>query len=208
MNKATEKLSRIFKLEAQQGFEDRAVMGGLVRLTQTWESDAREVAMDEKTIQFVSQKFSSYAQLSPVERKNLLIEIAEKLTMQDELNLQAFAVSDSMPDLSQALTVEDERQTGRVNARSHLSTTASTNLSTSLSASTQRARAKSPVSAARPTHQAGDNSIVSRAQSGPKTAEAKTAEAKTAGAKSSPAPRFGIEAPVTVIRGVGDKQAE
>jgi ATP-dependent DNA helicase RecG len=198
MNKATEKLSRIFKLEAQQGFEDRAVMGGLVRLTQTWESDAREVAIDEKTIQFVSQKFSSYAQLSPVERKNLLIEIAEKLTMQDELNLQAFAVSDSMPDLSQALTVEDERQTGRVNARSHLSTTASTNVSTSLSASTQRARAKSPVSAVRPTHQAGDSSIVSRAQAG----------SKTAGAKSSPAPRFGIEAPVTVIRGVGDKQAE
>jgi len=39
MNKATEKLSRIFKLEAKQGFENRAVMGGMVRLTQAWESD-------------------------------------------------------------------------------------------------------------------------------------------------------------------------
>ena len=65
MNKATEKLSRIFKLEAQQGFENRAVMGGMVRLTQAWESDAREVAMDETTIQFVSQKFSAYEQLVP-----------------------------------------------------------------------------------------------------------------------------------------------
>ena len=207
MNKATDKLSRIFKLEAQQGFEDRAVMGGLVRLTQTWESDAREVAMEEKTIQFVSQKFGSYAQLSPIERKNTLIEIAEKLAMQETLNLPAFAVSDAMPDLSQTVNEEDERQTASVNARSHLlksmSASETTSKSTGISASSQRARAKSPVSAARPTHQAGDSSSVAIGQSGPKTAGA-----KTAGVKSPPAPRFGIEAPVTVIRGVGDKQAE
>ncbi|MGI5900836.1 MAG: ATP-dependent DNA helicase RecG, partial [Christensenellales bacterium] len=207
MNKATEKLSRIFKLEAQQGFENRAVMGGLVRLTQTWESDAREVAMEEKTIQFVSQKFGSYAQLSPIERKNTLIEIAEKLAIQETLNLPAFAVSDAMPDLSQTVNEEDERQTASVNARSHLlksiSASETTSKSTGISASSQRARAKSPVSAARPTHQAGDSSSVAIGQSGPKTAGA-----KTAGVKSPPAPRFGIEAPVTVIRGVGDKQAE
>lgn len=207
MNKATEKLSRIFRLEAQQGFENRAVMGGLVRLTQTWESDAREVAMEEKTIQFVSQKFGSYAQLSPIERKNTLIEIAEKLAIQETLNLPAFAVSDAMPDLSQTVNEEDERQTASVNARSHLlksiSASETTSKSTGISASSQRARAKSPVSAARPTHQAGDSSSVAIGQSGPKTAGA-----KTAGVKSPPAPRFGIEAPVTVIRGVGDKQAE
>jgi len=194
MNKATEKLSRIFKLEAKQGFENRAVMGGMVRLTQAWESDAREVAMDEKTIQFVSQKFSVYEQLSPAERKTALIEIAERLAILETLNLQAFAVSEALPDFSQAVSAENGRQSANINARSHLSNDKSTGTATS----TQRARAKSPVSAVRPTHQAGASSSVSGAQAGK----------KSAGAKATPAPRFGIEASVTVIRGIGDKQAE
>ncbi|HQC63913.1 MAG TPA: OB-fold nucleic acid binding domain-containing protein, partial [Anaerolineaceae bacterium] len=194
MNKATEKLSRIFKLEAQQGFENRAVMGGMVRLTQAWESDAREVAMDETTIQFVSQKFSVYEQLNPAERKTALIEIAEQLAIQETLNLQAFAVSETLADFSQAVSAENGSQSANLNARSHLSKSLPTNISTS----TQRARTKSPVSAARPTHQAGASSSVSSARVG----------TKSAGAKTTPAPRFGIEAPVTVIRGIGDKQAE
>ncbi len=119
-------------------------------------------------------------------------------------------MSDALPDFSKAVSAENGRQSANLNARSHLSSDKSTGTATSkstgiatskstgIATSTQRERAKSPVSAARPTHQAGMGSSVSSARVG----------TKSAGDKTTPAPRFGIEAPVTVIRGIGDKQAE
>lgn len=42
MASITEKYAKIFNLEASKGYQDRAVFGGLKRLKDAWQSDARE----------------------------------------------------------------------------------------------------------------------------------------------------------------------
>lgn len=195
MNKAAEKLSRIFKLEAQQGFENRAVMGGLAKLTPAWQSNAREVQLDEELIQWVSQHFARYQALNPIERQKVLIEISERLEMGEVLDLGAYQPSAFIPLATQ------QTLSGMSASKAGSSTSKSTKTQNETLIPSRTRRPKAPTSAARPTH--SEDSAIAGAQK-PSAGQSSTSKPE----QKTRSTQFGIEAPVTVIRGVGDKQAE
>ena len=55
MKPSIEKLQKFFKLEADRGYDNKAVMGGLSRMLETWIAEARADQMDEDLIQMVSR---------------------------------------------------------------------------------------------------------------------------------------------------------
>lgn len=73
----TEKYSRILKLEASQGYENRAVIGGLARLVEAFRADAREEGFDERRINEVVQVLQHYAGGNKIERGNSLLRLAD-----------------------------------------------------------------------------------------------------------------------------------
>lgn len=198
MNKATEKVSRIFKLEAQQGFENRAVMGGFERFIPAWQSDAREVALDEKLIQTVSQHFSAYGALNPIERQKVLIEIAKSLDIDKLLNLDAFKPSPFIPLAKQP--PHSLQQTSKL--KGSIPGSVGQDL---IPSPTRQRRAKAATSTGMPTQSVetmqdlGQTEAQRKKETDPKNAAAKPVRSTK---------QFGIEAPVTVIRGIGEKQAD
>lgn len=66
------RLQKIFKLEAERGHDNRAVMGGLDRMLEMWESEARADLIQEELIQAVMVRLRDYSRLSPASRAESL----------------------------------------------------------------------------------------------------------------------------------------
>lgn len=66
------RLQKIFKLEAERGHDNRAVMGGLDRMLELWESEARADSINEDLIQAVIIRLRDYPRLSPASRAESL----------------------------------------------------------------------------------------------------------------------------------------
>ncbi len=66
------RLQKIFKLEAERGHDNRAVMGGLDRMLEMWESEARADSIQEELIQAVITRLRDYSRLSPASRAESL----------------------------------------------------------------------------------------------------------------------------------------
>lgn len=66
------RLQKIFKLEAERGHDNRAVMGGLDRMLDLWESEARADSINEDLIQAVVTRLRDYPRLSPTSRAESL----------------------------------------------------------------------------------------------------------------------------------------
>lgn len=66
------RLQKIFKLEAERGHDNRAVMGGLDRMLEMWESEARADSIQEELIQAVITRLRDYPRLSPASRAESL----------------------------------------------------------------------------------------------------------------------------------------
>jgi len=66
------RLQKIFKLEAERGHDNRAVMGGLDRMLELWESEARADSIHEDLIQAVIIRLRDYPRLSPASRAESL----------------------------------------------------------------------------------------------------------------------------------------
>ncbi len=63
-----EKLLKFLALEAERNFDNKAVVGGLERVQQLWEMDAREARLPEDLIGKISDRLVTYKTLSPEER--------------------------------------------------------------------------------------------------------------------------------------------
>jgi ATP-dependent DNA helicase RecG len=72
MKPSLQKLQKFFKLEAERGYDDRAVVGGLERIINTWENDARVDNLPEELIQAVIARLRDYNRLSPTSRQEAL----------------------------------------------------------------------------------------------------------------------------------------
>ncbi len=81
MQKIIEKYYKIFHLEGSQGYENKAVMGGLQALGKTWPSEAREQGASESLIPVISSLFSHYPDLDPEKRRKVLLEIGDLLSI-------------------------------------------------------------------------------------------------------------------------------
>ncbi len=99
MANISEKYAKIFQLEAAKGYQDKAVMGGLQRLTAAWLSDAREAGLPEKLISDVNKKLESYHALSAPARREMLLEIGSllKIPSMRELPMPPKAEKEAAP---------------------------------------------------------------------------------------------------------------
>lgn len=79
MQKIREKYFKIFQLEGSQGYENKAVMGGLQAMGKTWPSEAREQGVSESLIPVISSLFNHYPVLDPENRRKALLEIGDLL---------------------------------------------------------------------------------------------------------------------------------
>lgn len=72
MNSAIQKFLNYSRLEAQRGFDNRAVVGGLENMLEPWEAEARETQLPEHLIQLITGRLRDYARLSADSRAEML----------------------------------------------------------------------------------------------------------------------------------------
>ena len=66
------KLQKFFKLEAEREYDNRAVLGGLSRMLEPWEAEARQEGLPEDLISAVLSRLRDYNRLSPASRQEAL----------------------------------------------------------------------------------------------------------------------------------------
>ena len=72
MQQSLEKLRKFFRLEHGNGYENTAIIGGLAKMLDYWEGEARADGIQEEVIQAVMQRLRSYDGLSPQSRADAL----------------------------------------------------------------------------------------------------------------------------------------
>jgi ATP-dependent DNA helicase RecG len=72
MQPSLEKLRKFFRLEHENGYNNSAIIGGLAKMLDFWEGDARADGITEEVIQAVVQRLRSYDGLSPDSRADSL----------------------------------------------------------------------------------------------------------------------------------------
>ena len=72
MQPSLEKLRKFFRLEHENGYANSAIIGGLAKMLDFWEGDARADGIQEEVIQAVVQRLRSYDGLSPQSRADAL----------------------------------------------------------------------------------------------------------------------------------------
>ena len=72
MQTSLEKLRKFFRLEHENGYSNSAIIGGLAKMLDFWEGEARADGLQEEVIQAVVQRLRSYDGLSPQSRADAL----------------------------------------------------------------------------------------------------------------------------------------
>lgn len=72
MQPSLEKLRKFFRLEHGNGYSNTAIIGGLAKMLDYWEGEARADGIQEEVIQAVVQRLRSYDGLSPQSRADAL----------------------------------------------------------------------------------------------------------------------------------------
>ncbi len=72
MQPSLEKLRKFFRLEHENGYANNAIIGGLAKMLDFWEGEARVDGIQEEVIQAVVQRLRSYDGLSPTSRADAL----------------------------------------------------------------------------------------------------------------------------------------
>ena len=79
MPPAVEKLLKFLRLEADRGYDNRSVLGGLDRMLEPWQAEARQQDIPEAVIQVVVSRLRDYPQLTPASRQEVLQGIRARL---------------------------------------------------------------------------------------------------------------------------------
>src|SRR4026209_1022812 len=72
MQPSLEKLRKFFRLEHENGYANSAIIGGLAKMLDYWEGEARADNVKEEVIQAVVQRLRPYDGLSPQSRADAL----------------------------------------------------------------------------------------------------------------------------------------
>ena len=72
MNSAIVKIAKFLRLEAERGFDDCAVVGGLGKMLEPWKSEAQALGLAEDLISAVESRLRDYNRLSPGSRNEVL----------------------------------------------------------------------------------------------------------------------------------------
>jgi len=108
MQPSLEKLRKLFRLEYDNGYQDRAVIGGLVKILDFWEAEARNGGVPEESVQAVSACLRSYHDLAQAERAESLKKLWKQIQGQaaTRSDTPAEAPSASSSDLSPAAAAQ------------------------------------------------------------------------------------------------------
>ena len=99
----TEKLQKFFRLEASQGYANRAVLGGLQRLAESWPAEAREAGIEESIIPTVTRLLRQYQGMPAVERRDALIKMSELVKLPNARSFpEALYGGEAGPEKAQA----------------------------------------------------------------------------------------------------------
>jgi len=79
MKSSIEKLRKFFRLEAERGYDNKAVMGGLANILSAWELEARDDQLPEQIIQAVISRLRDYHHLSEESREVALKGIWQRV---------------------------------------------------------------------------------------------------------------------------------
>lgn len=72
MQSSLEKLRKFFRLEAENKYANTAVIGGLAKILDFWEAEARNEGLSEDLIQLVAARLRDYQRLTPISRADTL----------------------------------------------------------------------------------------------------------------------------------------
>jgi ATP-dependent DNA helicase RecG len=79
MNPSVEKLTKFLRLEADRGFDNRAVLGGLERMIEPWKAEALAQGVPPALIEAVEARLRDYPGLSPRSREDALAGLWRRL---------------------------------------------------------------------------------------------------------------------------------
>src|SRR5512140_442507 len=72
MQSSLEKLRKFFRLEAENKYANTAVIGGLAKILDFWEAEARNEGLSEELVQLVTTRLRDYQRLTPASRADTL----------------------------------------------------------------------------------------------------------------------------------------
>ncbi len=110
MQRSTEKLYKIFKLESEFGYTNKAVVGGLEKLAETWVGDARVDSIPEDKIQQVLMILNQYPDLTHAERPKAVRKIGGILDSPGIKNLNQHLPSEDPNDPSASLPSSSDKE--------------------------------------------------------------------------------------------------
>ncbi len=114
MEKAINSLNRVLDLEKKQGYQDKAVVGGIRQFAAFWIGQAREQAVDEADkalVEQIAESLMDYSRLPGVEARAETIEmLQDKIRWREQRKLETEPVETPAPDTEQPSGPEDERQ--------------------------------------------------------------------------------------------------
>ena len=191
MQSSLEKLRKFFRLERENGYQDSAIIGGLAKMLDYWEGEARADGVQEDVIQAVAQRLRSYGGLTPESRADALKGLWKR-------------ISETYPEAAQR-PGNGPRPVGNA-ANASLSETVSLPRPADETAPTQPLRPNAPV-------QSNRGRDVSRAGSGPRPDGGRQRQPTPSRAESAPGGRHSqtpaaLNAPLTVLQGVGPVHAK
>lgn len=96
MQPSLEKLRKFFRLEYDNGYQDRAVIGGFVKILDLWQAEARNESVPEEILQAVAACLRGYRDLTPEARAEAL------KTLWKQIQGQTATRRESQPDASPA----------------------------------------------------------------------------------------------------------
>ena len=183
MNPALKKLTKYLRLEADRGYDNRAVVGGLQQMLDPWEAEARKTDLPEKIIEVVLTHLQDYSHLTPNSRQETLKDLWSSLGAE----LPNLPIHDA-PALVKPNALTKEIAESKDRASSTLVATEAQPISETTGIEAQRPPSQPPS-----THLPQPETI--RAPKGDQLAEPEE-------------PPAALEAPLTTIAGIGPKSAK
>lgn len=104
MQTSLEKLRKFFRLEHENGYSNNAIIGGLAKMLDFWEGEARADGIQEEVIQAVVQRLRSYDGLSPQSRADVLKGLWKR-------------IGDTYPETQQKTRVPPAKGEGQMQSR-------------------------------------------------------------------------------------------
>ncbi len=115
MQSSLEKLRKFFRLEAENKYSNTAVIGGLAKILDFWESEARNEAVPEDIIQLVAMRLRDYHRLTPASRADTLKGVWKRIQGQGDINIPepVYSEAGSQPEgAATRMSARDEALAG------------------------------------------------------------------------------------------------